>query len=289
MMKRTIVTLLSLLLFSLGAAMAQNNRGVQLKSDVDTLAYALGSDFGLSLHKITNTLEDDIDLELFFRGVNDYLEGKSALEQGTVRLFLQNYINVVNPKKAQENADDYLREIAKQEGVKKTESGLLYEIVIPGNRNKHATLDTDLVRINYEGKLRNGTVFDSTFERNESEQFALNQLIRGLAEGIKLIGEGGVIKLWIPPHLGYGRHGIYGGIVGPNQALAYTITLINITPTPIPEPEPVVVEEAPIEEPVVVEQSSEAASAIEVVEGEAEVSSEVTPEVATEQPAEDKE
>lgn len=289
MMKRTIVTLLSLLLFSLGAAMPQNNRGVQLKSDVDTLAYALGSDFGLSLHKITNTLEDDIDLELFFRGVNDYLEGKSALEQGTVRLFLQNYINVVNPKKAQENADDYLREIAKQEGVKKTASGLLYEIVIPGNRNKHATLDTDLVRINYEGKLRNGTVFDSTFERNESEQFALNQLIRGLAEGIKLIGEGGVIKLWIPPHLGYGRHGIYGGIVGPNQALAYTITLINITPTPIPEPEPVVVEEAPIEEPVVVEQSSEAAPAIEVVEGEAEVSSEVVPEVATEQPAEDKE
>lgn len=288
-MKRTIVTLLSLLLFSLGAAMAQNNRGVQLKSDVDTLAYALGSDFGLSLHKITNTLEDDIDLELFFRGVNDYLEGKSELEQGTVRLFLQNYINVVNPKKAQENADDYLREIAKQEGVKKTASGLLYEIVIPGNRNKHATLDTDLVRINYEGKLRNGTVFDSTFERNESEQFALNQLIRGLAEGIKLIGEGGVIKLWIPPHLGYGRHGIYGGIVGPNQALAYTITLINITPTPIPEPEPVVVEEAPIEEPVVVEQSSEAAPAIEVVEGEAEVSSEVAPEVATEQPVEDKE
>lgn len=288
-MKRTIVTLLSLLLFSLGVAMAQNNRGVQLKSDVDTLAYALGSDFGLSLHKITNTLEDDIDLELFFRGVNDYLEGKSALEQGTVRLFLQNYINVVNPKKAQENANDYLREIAKQEGVKKTASGLLYEIVIPGNRNKHATLDTDLVRINYEGKLRNGTVFDSTFERNESEQFALNQLIRGLAEGIKLIGEGGVIKLWIPPHLGYGRHGIYGGIVGPNQALAYTITLINITPTPIPEPEPVVVEEAPIEEPVVVEQSSEAAPAIEVVEGEAEVSSEVAPEVATEQPAEDKE
>ena len=100
MMKRTIITLLSLLLLSLGFAEAQNSRGVQLKSDVDTLAYALGSDFGLSLHKITNTLEDDIDLELFFRGVNDYLEGKSALGQSTVRDFLQTYINEVNPKKA---------------------------------------------------------------------------------------------------------------------------------------------------------------------------------------------
>lgn len=268
MMKRTIITLLSLLLLSLGFAEAQNSRGVQLKSDVDTLAYALGSDFGLSLHKITNTLEDDIDLELFFRGVNDYLEGKSALGQSTVRDFLQTYINEVNPKKAQLNAQDYLKEIAKQEGVKRTESGLLYEIVIPGNRNKHATLDTDLVRINYEGKLRNGTVFDSTFERNESEQFALNQLIRGLAEGIKLIGEGGVIKLWIPPHLGYGRRGIYGGIVGPNQALAYTITLISITPTPIPEPEPEPEPEATeeaVSEPTVEEQSSTTA-ATEVAE-----------------------
>jgi FKBP-type peptidyl-prolyl cis-trans isomerase len=241
-MKRTIVTLLALLFLSAAGVVAQSNKAVQLKSDVDTLSYALGSDFGLSLHKITNTLEDDIDLELFFRGVNDYLEGKCALGQRTVRNYLQTYINEVNPQKALVNANEYLENIAKQEGVKRTASGLLYEIVIPGNRNKRAVLDTDLVRINYEGKLRNGTVFDSTFDRNESEQFALNQRIKGFAEGIKLIGEGGVIKLWIPPHLGYGRHGIYGGIVGPNQALAYTITLISVTPTPEPEPE--VVEEA---------------------------------------------
>lgn len=244
-MKRTIVTLLALVALSVAGMKAQSTKGVQLKSDVDTLAYALGSDFGLSLHKITNTLEDEIDLELFFRGVNDYLRGESILGQSTVRNYLQTYMNEVNPQKALVNAAAYLEDISRQEGVKRTPSGLLYEVVIPGNRSRHAVLDTDLVRINYEGKLRNGTVFDSTFERNESEQFALNQLIKGLAEGLKLIGEGGVIKLWIPPHLGYGRHGIYGGIVGPNQALAYTITLISVTPTPVPvaEPEPEVTPE----------------------------------------------
>lgn len=260
-MKRTIATLLALVVLSVANMMAQSTKDVPLRSDVDTLAYALGSDFGLSLHKITNTLEDDIDLELFFRGVNDYLDGHSALDQATVRDFLQTYMNEINPKKAQANADAYLEDISKQEGVKRTASGLLYEVVIPGNRNKCAVLDTDLVRINFEGKLRNGTVFDSTFERNESEQFALNQLIRGLSEGLKLIGEGGVIKLWIPPHLGYGRHGIYGGIVGPNQALAFTITLISVTPTPTPEPEPV-------PEPVAVEESTEAAAAEPAAEAE---------------------
>ena len=259
-MKRAISILLALLAISTTNLLAQSNKGVTLKTDIDTLAYALGSDFGLSLHKITNTLEDEVSMELFFRGVNDYLEGRCALGQTTVRNFLQSYMNVINPRKALVNADAYLTEIAKQEGVKRTSSGLLYEVVIPGNRNKKAVLDTDLVRINYEGKLRNGTVFDSTFERNESEQFALNQLIKGLAEGLKLIGEGGVVKLWIPPHLGYGRHGIYGGIVGPNQALVYTITLISVTPTPEPEPEPevVAVAEEAVEEAEAVAESVEA-------------------------------
>lgn len=276
-MTQKIIAFLSLVMLSMGSVVAQNAKGIQLKSDIDTLSYALGSDFGLSLHKITNTLEDEIDFDLFFKGVNDYLGGESVLDHYEVRDFLHHYINVVNPQKALNNAEAYLEDIAQQEGVQRTSSGLLYEIVIRGNMNKRAKLDTDLVRINYEGKLRNGTVFDSSFERNESKQEALNQLIKGLAEGVKLIGEGGVIKLWIPPHLGYGRHGIYGGIVGPNQVLVYTITLIGVTPTPEPEPEPE-------PEVVVSEQTDQQEVVVEATEGHADAAAEeVAEEVATEQ------
>ena len=117
-----------------------------LKTELDTLSYALGTDFGASLMRIVNTLEEDMNMDVFFKGVEDALEEKPVIEQQEAYAFLRNYMNVVNPKKALENSNAYLAEIEKMEGVKKTESGLLYQIVREGNEKK-ATLDTDKVRV----------------------------------------------------------------------------------------------------------------------------------------------
>lgn len=201
-----------------------------LKTEIDTLSYALGTDFGASLMRIVGTLEEDMNMDVFFKGVQDALDEKAVIEQQEAYAFLRNYMNVVNPKKALENSNAYLAEIEKMEGVKKTESGLLYQIVREGNEKK-ATLDSDVVRVMYEGKTRDGKVFDSSYERGDTAEFALNRVIKGWTEGMKLVGEGGEIKLWIPANLAYGTRGTRDGSIGPNHAITFTVEVVEVIPT----------------------------------------------------------
>ena len=201
-----------------------------LKTEIDTLSYALGTDFGASLMRIVGTLEEDMNMDVFFKGVEDALEENVLIEQQEAYAFLRNYMNVVNPKKALENSNAYLAEIEKMDGVKKTESGLLYQIVREGNE-KRAKLDSDVVRVMYEGKTRDGKVFDSSYERGDTAEFALNRVIKGWTEGMKLVGEGGEIKLWIPANLAYGTRGTRDGSIGPNHAITFTVEVVEVIPT----------------------------------------------------------
>ena len=132
---------------------------------------------------------------------------------------------------AEENAVasvEWLAEIEKMENVQKTESGLLYRIDREGSA-VHATADSDVVEVNYEGKTRTGKIFDSSYERGESISFPLNRVIRGWTEGMKLVGEGGQITLWIPADMAYGERGA-GADIGPNEALEFKVELIKVNP-----------------------------------------------------------
>jgi FKBP-type peptidyl-prolyl cis-trans isomerase len=122
----------------------------------------------------------------------------------------------------------WLAEVEKQEGVQKTESGLLYRIDREGSAVK-ATEDTDVVLVNYEGKTAEGKVFDSSYERGEPISFPLDRVISGWTEGMKLVGVGGQITLWIPAELAYGERGA-GQDIGPNQALEFKVELLEVNP-----------------------------------------------------------
>lgn len=89
-----------------------------------------------------------------------------------------------------------------------------------------ATKDNDEVMVNYKGTLKDGKVFDE----NDSTKFALNRVIKGWSEGMKLVGKGGKIKLYVPSDLGYGVQGNpYGGIA-PNEALVFDVEVIDVIP-----------------------------------------------------------
>lgn len=130
-----------------------------------------------------------------------------------------------------ENAEasaKWLAEVETMEGVKKTESGILYRIDREGSEVM-ATEDTDVVLVNYEGKTSDGEVFDSSYERGEPISFPLNRVIKGWTEGMKLVGVGGQITLWIPSELAYGERGA-GANIGPNQALEFKVELLEVNP-----------------------------------------------------------
>ena len=86
---------------------------------------------------------------------------------------------------------------------------------------------TSKVEVNYHGWLDGGKVFDSSYERNESIAFGLNQVIPGWTEGMQLVGKGGMIELEIPYKLGYGERGS-PPVIPPKANLHFLVELIEI-------------------------------------------------------------
>lgn len=107
----------------------------------------------------------------------------------------------------------------------KTASGLQYRVLREGKGKKPTAANQ--VRVNYHGWLDGGKVFDSSYQRNEPISFGLNQVIKGWTEGMQLVGEGGMIELWIPSELGYGARGA-GGAIPPNATLHFLVELLQV-------------------------------------------------------------
>ena len=113
------------------------------------------------------------------------------------------------------------------EGMKKTESGLFYKITKEGSGSLPST--GAQVSVHYEGKLIDGTIFDSSYKRNNPITFSIGvgQVIKGWDEGIMLLNKGAAARLVIPSHLGYGTRGA-GGIIPPNSTLIFDVELVSI-------------------------------------------------------------
>jgi FKBP-type peptidyl-prolyl cis-trans isomerase FkpA len=107
----------------------------------------------------------------------------------------------------------------------KTKSGLQYRILRKGTDLKPKP--TSEVRVNYQGWLDDGKVFDSSYTRGAPISFPLNGVIKGWTEGMQLVGEGGMIELVIPPDLGYGARGAPGA-VPPNATLHFLVELLKV-------------------------------------------------------------
>tara|TARA_B100000963_G_scaffold154317_1_gene134359 strand:+ start:1240 stop:2166 length:927 start_codon:yes stop_codon:yes gene_type:complete len=111
-------------------------------------------------------------------------------------------------------------------GMKKTKNGLYYSILKPGIGN--SPLKGDKVSVHYKGSLTDGTVFDSSYQRNEPITFSLGvgQVIAGWDEGIMLLNKGSKARFVIPSNLAYGSQGA-GGIIPPNATLIFEVELIK--------------------------------------------------------------
>ena len=132
-------------------------------------------------------------------------------------------------------AETFLKENAEKEGVVKTESGLQYKFIEAGGADARKPVPTDRIEVHYEGKLMNGRIFDSTYQRNQTVTFRLDQVIPGWQEGLQLLSEGGKIQLCIPPDLAYGVRG-RPPVIPPNSPLIFEVELIRIhEPAEVPE------------------------------------------------------
>lgn len=135
--------------------------------------------------------------------------------------------NSEEAKKAQEDGKKFLDDNKSKEGVQTTVSGLQYKFTQQGDGGAMPTA-SDKVEVHYHGTLINGTVFDSSVDRNETITFGLNQVIKGWTEGLQLMAEGDKVTLYIPSELAYGSRA--AGKIPANSALIFDVELIKINP-----------------------------------------------------------
>jgi len=201
---------------------------------MDTMSYALGMNIGTQLKQMG--LNDELVIADFAAAVADmikenkpqlgYSEAQQALEEFFTALEAkQNAAAAEAGKAAREAGEKFLAENAKKPGVKVTASGLQYEVLTEGTGKQPKATDT--VRCHYEGTLIDGTIFDSSYKRNEPCDFGLNQVIKGWTEGVQLMSEGAKYRFYIPFNLAYGERGA-GGSIPPYAALIFDVELITV-------------------------------------------------------------
>jgi peptidylprolyl isomerase/FKBP-type peptidyl-prolyl cis-trans isomerase FklB len=124
----------------------------------------------------------------------------------------------------------YMAKVTKEAGVKVLPSGVAYKIVRSGPANGLRPALNDEVKVHYEGKLVNGKVFDSSYERGQPAAMPLKGLIPAWQEALQLMRPGDEWVLYVPPEQGYGAEGAGGGEIPPNAALIFRIELIGVLP-----------------------------------------------------------
>ena len=236
----------AVLIVACGSPAAEGSKEVKAllpsKALVDSASYMIGVQVG---DWIKGNNFGEMDYNEIVKGMKDAFNAKGDASDSTygkqykidpkemndvMEGFVQKrraYVGALNTEKGA----NFLQEFLKEEGAQQTESGLAYKIIEPGN-GKMATSDKDTVWVNYKGTLIDGTVFD----QNDGINFTLNRVIKGWAEGLKLIGEGGKVKLVIPGDLAYGEYG--ARTIEPNSTLVFDVDLnkVGTYVEPVEEP-----------------------------------------------------
>ena len=124
-----------------------------------------------------------------------------------------------------ELAAKFLADNKQAEGVIETASGLQYQVLRAGECDVHPKASSK-VKVHYHGTLLDGTIFDSSVERNQPISFGLKQVIKGWTEGLQLMTVGEKTRLFIPAELGYGNSA--AGKIPPGSLLIFDVELLAI-------------------------------------------------------------
>lgn len=202
--------------YAIALNMAQNFKQREVPIEVDAFTQAL------------TDVRDDAEPKLTEEEIQEVMQ---TFQEQQMELQQQRQKELADKHKLE--GEQFLSDNAAKEGVGMTESGLQYKVLEEGDGIKPGAMDT--VTVHYEGRLIDGSVFDSSYERGQPATFALNQVIPGWTEGLQLMETGSKYQLYIPSDLAYGPGGNQG--IPPNATLVFDVELIEVEPAEVPEEE----------------------------------------------------
>ena len=193
-------TILPILMLTLWSGCSKSGGGVKLHTDTDSVAYVIGLNVGANLLKMDSTL----NAAAVCKGIADYFAGRQSMTMEEAQTFYLRYVNYAVPEKIREQERRFLDDVTSGQGFKSSESGLRYDVT------------------------RDGGEIYSSYERGDTLRTRLDSLPAGLREGLKLLGSGGAVKLWVPAALAYGAEGDRTLGVGANETLYYEAELLDV-------------------------------------------------------------
>lgn len=198
----------------------------------------LGYSYGYVMGRTNAETLKQLNLEAFIEGLKQGSTGqKSVLSDEEMAKALNQYKKQNDAKQliqfkkiADENlkkGDAFLIDNKTKAGIVTRPSGLQYQVLKAGQGKSPSATST--IKVDYEGRLLDGTVFDSSIARNQSVEFKVNQVIAGWTEGLQLMQEGAKYRFFIPAQLAYGEMGS-GDSIEPNSTLIFDVELLKVLP-----------------------------------------------------------
>ncbi|MEW9907042.1 MAG: FKBP-type peptidyl-prolyl cis-trans isomerase [Candidatus Symbiodolus clandestinus] len=201
--------------FLIGQATSHVQASETVSDETQKTAYALGVFIGqMALRDLKFTQDGSLLLDSSLSQLNQQISQRAEIKQKK------------EVEQQLRQGEQFRQRFAKEQGVTKLKSGLLYQIIRAGVGV--AATANDTVVVHYTGTLVDGSRFDSSYDRSEPTTLPLNQVIAGWTEGLQKIKKGGKIKLVIPPELAYGDQS--SSSIPGNATLIFEIELIDINP-----------------------------------------------------------
>lgn len=227
------------LLLALCAVGASAQRRQELKTEIDSVSYAIGMNIGNSLRQDSIYLNPDL---LYF-GTKDAVADKALLseeeKESVLTRFQQKIMEKVQARMMaqqdslnklgelnEEDGNLFLADNGKKKGIVTLESGLQYKVLKEGKGKKPKTSDN--VKVRYIGTLIDGSEFDGNMDDEEPVTINVGGMIPGWTEALKKMKTGSKWRIFIPPALAYGNNPPPEGIIQPGSVLIYEIELIDI-------------------------------------------------------------
>lgn len=215
--------------------------GMKYASNEKKEAYCMGLDMGLKMGNGFGEFAKKYEMlnkgkmtdKKFLEGLATVFDSKAQkMDPMQAQTLIQTVVQqLMDANKAQ--SEKFMKEIAQNKDVKKLNNGVYYKVIKAGNGKKATT--TSIVKLNYEGKTVDGSVFDSSYKRGEAAEMSPTQVIPGFQQALLNMPVGSTWEVYIPSAQAYGEQGS-GNKILPNSALIFKIEVLDVKDAPVAAP-----------------------------------------------------
>ncbi len=225
MHKKLYILALALVTVACGSGGDGKRVVAPLTSQSDSLAYIIGMNVADNLM----TMDSLINYEVVCRAISEKFASRQLIEDEKARDYYLRYLTYVEPERKRGYEEQYLADLAKSDReYTRSQSGLTYSIDVIGDEDFTPRNSGDLLSLRYTIKRTDGTEIYSSYERGDTLQVALRDMLEGLSEASRLVGKGGKYRAWLPSALAYGEAGDDELEVEPFETLLYEVEIVDV-------------------------------------------------------------